>query len=79
MCERAAWCDDLTLPVRISPSNYLQVQLTLDFRLEAYSTLKRFNPDIIHAATPGVFVIPAILCAAPPCHLSFCVLFPPIK
>lgn len=40
---------------------YKAVQLTLDFRLEAYSTLKRFNPDIIHAATPGVFVIPAIL------------------
>lgn len=42
---------------------YKQVQLTLDFGLRGWNKLKGFRPDLIHAATPGFFVIPAIIYA----------------
>ena len=38
-----------------------QVQLTLDFGLDAFQELKRMKPDLIHAVTPGIFVMPVIL------------------
>mmetsp|Transcript_32458 Transcript_32458/g.74345 ORF Transcript_32458/g.74345 Transcript_32458/m.74345 type:complete len:483 (+) Transcript_32458:44-1492(+) len=40
---------------------YKQVQLTLDIGSQALKRLKRFEPTIIHAVTPGFFVLPAII------------------
>ena len=40
---------------------YKQVQLTLDLGLRALNRLRKSRPDVIHAVTPGFFVIPAIL------------------
>jgi len=42
---------------------YKQVQLTLDVGLRAYNRLRKTRPNLIHAVTPGFFVIPAILYA----------------
>jgi len=42
---------------------YKQVQLTVDFGLQGFNRLKRFAPDLIHAAAPGFFVIPAVVYA----------------
>ena len=39
---------------------YKQVQLTIDFGLQGFNRLKSFNPDLIHAAAPGFFVMPAV-------------------
>ena len=39
---------------------YKQVQLTVDLGLKGYAALKRFKPTLIHAVTPGIFVVPAI-------------------
>jgi len=40
---------------------YKQVQLTLDWKLGAFNRLKKTRPNLIHAVTPGFFVLPAIL------------------
>ena len=42
---------------------YKQVQLTLDIGLSAFNRLRKSRPNLIHAVTPGFFVIPAILYA----------------
>mmetsp|Transcript_22951 Transcript_22951/g.70271 ORF Transcript_22951/g.70271 Transcript_22951/m.70271 type:complete len:466 (-) Transcript_22951:636-2033(-) len=42
---------------------YPSVQLTLDIGFKALNRLKEFKPDLIHVATPGVFVLPTILYA----------------
>jgi hypothetical protein len=42
---------------------YQSVQLTLDIGFKALHRLKEFKPDLIHVATPGVFVLPTILYA----------------
>lgn len=42
---------------------YQSVQLTLDIGFKALNRLKEFKPDLIHVATPGVFVLPTILYA----------------
>jgi len=42
---------------------YNSVQLTVDFGLQAWRRLQAFRPDLIHVATPGFFVLPAILYA----------------
>ena len=40
-----------------------QVQLTLDIGFRALARLRKSKPSLIHAVTPGFFVIPAILYA----------------
>lgn len=40
---------------------YKQVQLTVDFGLQGLNRMKQFRPDLIHAAAPGFFVIPAVV------------------
>ena len=42
---------------------YKQVQLTLDLGWHAFGRLKASRPDLIHAVTPGIFVMPAIVYA----------------
>lgn len=42
---------------------YKQVQLTLDVGFRALNRLRESRPNLIHAVTPGFFVLPAILYA----------------
>lgn len=42
-------------------SRRAQVQLTVDWGLQGLKMLRSFQPDLIHAATPGFFVLPAIV------------------
>jgi len=39
---------------------YKTVQLTLDIGMRGFGALRRFKPSLIHAVTPGFFVMPAI-------------------
>lgn len=59
--------DFLGMPITYVPGFrlifYKQVQLTLDFGLRALQRLRATRPNIIHAVTPGFFVLPAILYA----------------
>ena len=59
--------DFLGMPIRYVRSFrlfcYKQVQLTIDLGLKGYAALKRFRPTLIHAVTPGIFVVPAIVYA----------------
>ena len=36
---------------------YKQVQLTVDFGLQGFNRLKQFEPDLIHCAAPGFFLV----------------------
>jgi len=42
---------------------YRQVQLTFDIGFRAWRRLRERKPDLIHAVTPGFFVLPAIIYA----------------
>eukprot|EP00316_Scyphosphaera_apsteinii_P004340 CAMPEP_0119344420 /NCGR_PEP_ID=MMETSP1333-20130426/106963_1 /TAXON_ID=418940 /ORGANISM="Scyphosphaera apsteinii, Strain RCC1455" /LENGTH=484 /DNA_ID=CAMNT_0007356859 /DNA_START=26 /DNA_END=1480 /DNA_ORIENTATION=+ len=57
--------DFLGIPITYVPGFrlpfYRQVQLTVDLGLQGLRRLKAFRPDLIHVATPGFFVLPAIL------------------
>ena len=57
--------DFLGIPITYVPGFrlifYKTVQLTMDFGLQAWRRLQAFRPDLIHVATPGFFVLPAIL------------------
>jgi len=57
--------DFLGIPITYVPGFrlflYDQVQLTFDIGSQALKALRRFEPTIIHAVTPGFFVMPAIL------------------
>jgi len=59
--------DFLGVPITYVPGFrlflYASVQLTLDIGFKAYYRLKEFKPDLIHVATPGVFVLPTIIYA----------------
>ena len=57
--------DFLGIPITYIPGFrlfcYRQVMLTFDVGLKAWARLRSFRPDLIHVATPGFFVLPAIL------------------
>lgn len=57
--------DFLGVPIKYVPGFrfplYKQVQLTFDIGLDGLRELQRFKPDLIHAVTPGFFVMPAIV------------------
>ena len=57
--------DFLGIPITYIPGFrlfcYRQVMLTFDVGLKAWARLRNFRPDLIHVATPGFFVLPAIL------------------
>lgn len=56
--------DFLGMPITYVPGFrlilYKQVQLTVDWGLQGLKMLRSFQPDLIHVATPGFLVVPAI-------------------